>query len=124
MVDNYLKISNRCREQANLGAKIVCNAGLHGLETITAEAGEASGAAALRLGYLAVRSGYVRTALAVGVEKYTDTVGGSTESMIAHSTDYDFEAMQGLTPLGQAGLLMARYLEVYKPPREAMGDRA
>jgi len=107
--------------QANLGAKIACNAGLHGLETITAEAGEASGAAALRLGYLAVRSGYVRTALAVGVEKYTDTVGSSTESMIAHSTDYDFEAVQGLTPLGQAGLLMARYLDVYKMPRETLG---
>ena len=107
--------------QANLGAKIATNVGLAGLETITAEAGEASGAAALRLGYLAVKSGYVRTALVVGVEKFTDTVGSSTESMIAHSTDYDFEAMQGLTPLGQAGLLMARYLDINKPPREAMG---
>jgi len=107
--------------QANLGAKIASNAGLTGIETITAEAGEASGAAALHLGYLAVKSGYVRNALVVGVEKYTDTVGSSTERMIAHSTDYDFEAMQGLTPLGQAGILMARYLDVYKPPREAMG---
>ena len=107
--------------QANLGVKIASNAGLAGLETITAEAGEASGAAALRLGYLAVKSGYVQNALVVGIEKYTDTVGSSTESMIAHSTDYDFEAMQGLTPLGQAGMLLARYLEVYKPPREAMG---
>jgi acetyl-CoA C-acetyltransferase len=107
--------------QSNLGAKIATNAGLTGLETITAEAGEASGAAALRLGYLAVKSGYVRTALVVGVEKFTDTVGSSTENMIAHSTDYDFEAMQGLTPLGQAGLLMARYLDANKPPREAMG---
>jgi len=107
--------------QANLGAKIASNAGLTGIETITAEAGEASGAAALRLGYLAVKSGYVRNALVVGVEKYTDSVGSSTERMIAHSTDYDFEAMQGMTPLGQAGLLMARYLDVYKPPREAMG---
>ena len=41
--------------QANLGAKIATNVGLAGLETITAEAGEASGAAALRLGYLAVK---------------------------------------------------------------------
>jgi len=107
--------------QANLGAKIACNSGLTGLETITAEAGEASGAAALRLGTLAVKSGYVQTALVVGVEKYTDTVGSSTESMIAHSTDYDYEAMQGLTPLGQAGLLLARYLDVYKMPRETLG---
>ena len=107
--------------QANLGAKIAGNSGLIGLETITAEAGEASGAAALRLGYLAVKSGYVRTALVVGVEKFTDSVGSGSEGMVAQSTDYDFEAMQGLTPLGQAGLLMARYLDSYHPQREAMG---
>jgi len=107
--------------QANLGAKIAANAGLNGLETFTTEAGEASGAAALRMGYLAVRSGYVRTALVVGVEKFTDMVGSGIENMIAHSIDYDFEAMQGLTPLGQAGLLMARYLNAYAPPREALG---
>ena len=107
--------------QANLGAKIADNAGLTGLETTTAEAGEASGAAALRLGYLAVKSGYVRNALVVGVEKCTDTVGSVAESMIAHSIDYDFEAVQGLTPLGQAGMLMARYIDVYKPPRAALG---
>ena len=56
--------------QANLGAMIAPNAGLNGVEAITAEAGEASGAAAVRMGYLAVKSGYVRTVLVVGVEKY------------------------------------------------------
>ncbi len=114
-------LASAASRQANLGVKIASNVGLAGLETITAEAGEASGAAALRLGYLAVKSGYVRTALVVGVEKYTDTVGSSTENLIAHSIDYDFEAMQGLTPLGQAGMLMARYLDAYKPQRGAMG---
>ena len=117
-------LASAASNQANLGAKLVTNSGLTGVETMTAEAGEASGAAALRLGYMAVRSGYVRTALVVGVEKYTDVVGSNMENMIAHTMDYDFEAMQGLTPLGQAGLLMARYLDVNHPPREALGALA
>ncbi|MCJ7549612.1 MAG: thiolase domain-containing protein [Anaerolineae bacterium] len=114
-------LASAASSQANLGVKLATNSGLVGLETMTAEAGEASGAAALRLGYLAVRSGYVRTALVVGVEKHTDIVGSSVENVIAQTMDYDFEAMQGLTPLGQAGLLMARYLNAYHPPREALG---
>lgn len=114
-------LASAASSQANLGVKIATNSGLVGLETMTAEAGEASGAAALHLGYLAVRSGYVRTALVVGVEKYTDIVGSGVENVIAQTMDYDFEAMQGLTPLGQAGLLMARYLDAYHPPRETLG---
>jgi acetyl-CoA C-acetyltransferase len=114
-------LASAASSQANLGALIVSNSGLGGIETMTAEAGEASGAAALRMGYLAVRSGYVRTALVVGVEKYTDLVGNGMGNITAHSMDYDHEAVQGLTPLGQAGLLMSRYLDVYHPPREALG---
>lgn len=108
-------------EQANLGVKLADNAGLGGVETVTAEAGEASGAAALRLGYLAVRSGYVQSALVVGVEKVTDMVSPQVEAVLAQSCDFDFEAMQGLTPNGLAGLLMRRYMEMYDVPREAFG---
>lgn len=107
--------------QANIGAMITSNVGLNGIETFTVEAGEASGAAALRMGYLAIRSGYARTVLVVGVEKYTDMVGSEIESVIAHSMDYDFEAMAGLTSQAQAGMLMARYLSEYEVPREALG---
>ena len=114
-------LASAASRQANLGAKIVSNSGLGGIETMAADAGEASGAAALRMGYLAVKSGYVRTALVVGVEKHTDMVGNSMENITAHSMDYDHEAVQGLTPLGQAGLLMTRYLNAYHPPREALG---
>ena len=62
------------------------------IETFTAEAGEASGAAALHMGYLAVKSGYVNAALVVGVEKYTDMVGAEVEGLVSQSMDYDFEA--------------------------------
>ena len=62
-------------DQANLGALIADYAGLDGIEAATVEAGGASGAAALRLAYLAVASGLGRCALVVGVEKITDVVG-------------------------------------------------
>jgi acetyl-CoA C-acetyltransferase len=114
-------LASSASSQANLGAVIAANAGLAGVETFTAEAGEASGAAALRMGYLAVRSGYARTAMVVGVEKYTDVVGSASESAAAETIDYDFEAVQGLTPAGQAGMLMARYMHQHQPIRSSMG---
>lgn len=107
-------------KQANLGALIATNAGLTGVETFTAEAGEACGAAALRMGYLAVRSGYACTALVAGVEKVTDVVGSAVESMIAQCTDYDFEAMEGMTPATLAGLVMARYMAQYEVPADGL----
>lgn len=112
-------LASAASSQSNLGTLIAENAGLHHIETFAAEAGEASGAAAFRLGYLGILSGYIDTALVVGVEKYTDQVGPDVDSLVSLSVDYDFEAMQGLTPLGQAGLLMNRYLNVYQSRREA-----
>ena len=114
-------LASSVSEQSNLGALITSNVGLIGIETFVAEAGEASGAAALRMGFMAVRSGYVRTAVVVGVEKYTDAVGAEMAADCALGLDYDFEAMNGMTPASQAGILMARYMETYNPPREALG---
>jgi acetyl-CoA C-acetyltransferase len=108
--------------QANLGTLITDNAGLGHIETFTAEAGEASGAAALHMGYLAVKSGYVNAALVVGVEKYTDMVGVEVEGLVSQSMDSDFEATEGLTPAGQAGMLMSRYMESCRAPREAFAS--
>jgi acetyl-CoA C-acetyltransferase len=119
-VGNFL--ASAMSSQANLGALIAGNAGLENIETFTAEAGEASGAAALRLGYLAVKSGYVDSALVVGVEKYTDMVGPEVEGLVSQSMDYDFEATEGLTPVGQAALIISRYLDSCQAPRESFAS--
>lgn len=105
--------------QAHLGALIADFAGMRGIEAYTTEAAGASGGAALRAGYLAVKSGFVDTALVVGVEKMTDKVGPELESMIATSLDGDYEAVHGLTPVGQAALLMRRYMHAFDVPRDA-----
>ena len=114
---NYL--ASVASQQANLGALMAECIGMEGVEAFTAEAGEASGAAALHLAVQAIRSGYVDTALVIGVEKYTDVVGVEMESIIAQSADYDYEGMQGLSIVGIAAMLMQRYLHEYGAPRDA-----
>ena len=102
--------------QSNLGSLIADWSNMVGVEGTTAEAGGASGGAALRLGYLAVKSGYVNVAVVVGVEKVTDTDTHNLDRILAYTMDSDHEAFPGLTPAGQAGLIMRRYMEKYGVP--------
>lgn len=105
--------------QANLGALLTEQAGLEGIEGTTIEAAGASGAQALRQGYLAVASGLVETAVVVGVEKMTDMIGSDVDAALAQMTDADWEAVQGVTPTTQAALLMQLYMHAYQVPHEA-----
>lgn len=119
-IGNFL--ATTASHQANLGALMAQDLGMEGIEGITVEAAEASGAAAFHLGFLAVASGMVDSALVVGVEKYTDVVGPRTDALVAEMTDYDYEAINGMTPAAQAGLVMQRYLYEYGVPRSVFGD--
>ena len=104
--------------QAHLGALIADFSGLIGIEATSIEAAGASGGAALRQGYLAVKSGMVDVALVVGVEKFTDMVDSRVEDALATATDSDFEAVQGLTPTSQAAMLMQRYMHEFNIPAD------
>lgn len=117
-IGSYL--SSMVSHQANLGALLTDEAGYRGLESFTVEAAEASGAAALRMAYLAVLSGYIPCAAALGVEKATDMVGSGIEDALLQSADYDYEGMQGLTLSGQAALLKQRYLHEYQLPPDVL----
>jgi acetyl-CoA C-acetyltransferase len=106
--------------QSQLGALLADFAGLRGIEAMTVEAAGASGGAALRQAYLALKSGMIQSALVVGVEKVTDRVGAEVDAAMATMTDADYEAVQGITPTAQAALLMRRYLHEYKAPQDAL----
>jgi len=106
--------------QAHVGVLLADFAGLNGIEAYAVEAAGASGGAALRAGFLAIKSGFVDVALVVGVEKLTDKVGPEVENAIATSLESDYESVQGLTPLGQAALLMRRYFHEYDLPADAL----
>jgi acetyl-CoA C-acetyltransferase len=110
--------------QAHLGVLLADYAGLLGIEAVTIEAAGASGGAALRQGYLAVASGLVDAALAVGVEKFTDKVGSDVDAALATAGDADFEAVQGMTPSAQAALLMKRYMHEYEVPADGFAGFA
>jgi acetyl-CoA C-acetyltransferase len=59
----------------------------------------------------------------VGVEKATDVVGAGIENrLLSTGLDSDFEASEGLTLVGQASLLLQRYLYENQFPREALGQ--
>lgn len=118
-IGNFL--ASTVSHQANLGALLTENTGLGGVEGITVEAAEASGAAAFHMGVLAIASGFVDVALVVGVEKYTDLVGPRIDAAVSDMTDFDWEAVQGVTPAAQAGLLMQRYLHEFGVLRNVFG---
>ena len=110
--------------QAHLGVLLADYAGLLGIEAVTLEAAGASGGAALRQAYLAVKSGMVDVALVVGVEKITDQVGAGVDAALATTGDADYESVQGMTPAAQAALLMKRYIHEYDVPQNGFAGFA
>lgn len=114
-------LASTASHQSNLGALLAENVAMEGIEGISVEAGEASGAAAFHMGYLAVASGMLDAVLVVGAEKYTDVVGPRIDALVSEVTDYDYEGVNGLTPAAQAGLLMQRYLYEYGVLRDVLG---
>jgi acetyl-CoA C-acetyltransferase len=103
-------LAGRLNGQTNLGPLIADFAGMQGTEAIGVEASGASGAAALRQGYIAVASGVANVSLVVGVEKMTDAVSAETTAALAMGLDSDHETDQGLSLAAASGLLMRRYI--------------
>ncbi|MGB1252406.1 MAG: thiolase C-terminal domain-containing protein [Candidatus Promineifilaceae bacterium] len=96
--------------QRNLATLVADFSGLRGIEALLIDAGEASGAAAVRQATMAVASGAINTALVVGVEKASDTTGAEYDGILSTSLDAEYEQIHGMTPTAQAALVMQRYL--------------
>jgi len=100
-------------KQSHLGALIADWIGMRGIEAMTVEAACGSGALALRTAMIAVGSGIVTSALAVGVEKMTDTSPRETTSALATAASADWEGIHGVTFVGLNALVMRRYMYEY-----------
>lgn len=106
-------LSGELEGQEHLGALVADFAGLRGIEAFKIEAACSSGAAALRMGYIAVAGGLADIVIAMGVEKMTDTLGPDTTAALAMAADADYEAAHGASFVTINALLMRRYMHEY-----------
>lgn len=100
-------------KQTHLGALISDWIGFRGIEAMTVEAACGSGALALRTALIAVSSGLISSALALGVEKMTDTSPRETTAALATAASADWEGVHGVTFVGLNALIMRRYMHEY-----------
>ncbi|MGD2177319.1 MAG: thiolase domain-containing protein, partial [Anaerolineae bacterium] len=106
-------LSGELEGQEHLGALVADFAGLRGIEAFKIEAACGSGAAALRMGYIAVAGGLADIVIVVGVEKMTDTLSPDTTAALAMAADADYEAAHGASFVTINALLMRRYMHEY-----------
>jgi acetyl-CoA C-acetyltransferase len=99
--------------QESLGALVADWTGLHHAEAFKIEAACGSGAAALRMAIMAIASGEMDSAIAMGVEKMTETKGAETTSALATAADADFETITGVSFVALNALIMQRYIFEY-----------
>lgn len=96
--------------QQHLGAYIADWVGLRYTEGMHLETACSSGSAAFRAALMAVASGDLESAVAVGAEKMTDSPGGEITTALATAADADWETDQGLSFVVLNALLMKRYM--------------
>lgn len=117
-------LSGQLSHQENLGALIADYAGFRGLEAVRVEAACGSGAAAVRMAYMAVASGMMDVVAACGVEKMTDAPADETTTALAAAADALYEAEHGLSFVAINALLMRRYMHEYGYRREDFANFA
>lgn len=103
-------IGGEAAGQEHLGALIADFVGLRGVEAVRVEAACGSGAAAVRMGYVAVAGGLSDFVVACGVEKMTDAPGDDVTAALALAADGDYEVSQGLSFVSINALVMQRYM--------------
>jgi acetyl-CoA C-acetyltransferase len=106
--------------QSHLGSLVADFSGLLGIEAVAVEAAGASGGMALRQAYLALASGQVSVAVAVGVEKTSERVTAEVEAALQTMTDADYEGVHGVTETALAAMLMRRYAYEFDLPEHAL----
>jgi acetyl-CoA C-acetyltransferase len=106
-------LSGMVDHQNNLGTLIADWIGMRGRDAVKIEAACASGSAAFRSALIAVASGEMDCAIAVGVEKMTDIHPHDTTSSLATAADADYEVDQGVSFVSLNALVMRRYMHEY-----------
>jgi acetyl-CoA C-acetyltransferase len=106
-------MSGSANHQQHLGVFIADWVGMRFKEALRFESACSSSGAAFRAAVIAVASGAVESAVAVGVEKMSDSPGDEVTAELATAADADWEAGQGLSFVALNALLMQRYMHEY-----------
>ena len=112
-------LSGSLIDQEHLATLVADYCGLHSIEAAKVEAACAGGGAALRVGAMAVASGYHDVVIVAGLEKMTDTVGKDTTAGLATAADAEYEALHGVSFVGLNALIMQRYMHEFNVPLDA-----
>ena len=104
--------------QLHLGAYVADWVGARAAGAVHVEAACGSGGAAFRAALMAVASGDVETAIAVGVEKMTDSPSAEISSELAGASDADFEREMGVSFVALNAMVMRRYMQAYGYAKE------
>ncbi|MFH0896444.1 MAG: thiolase domain-containing protein [Candidatus Bathyarchaeota archaeon] len=110
--------------QEHVAALVADFLGLNPTPAVRVEAACASGAVALRQGYLAVASGMYDLVAVGGVEKMTDVQGSLATSVLAGAMDTEWEAYFGATFPGIYAMIAQRYMHEYGLTREQLAKVA
>lgn len=106
-------MSGSANKQQHLGSFIADWVGMRYQEGVRIEAACSSGAAAFRSAIMAVASGEISSAIAVGVEKMTDSPISEITTDLATAADADYESDMGTSFVALNALIMQRYLYEY-----------
>lgn len=112
-------LSGTLGSQEQLATLIADWSGLRGIEALKVEAACASGAAALRVGVMAVAGGTHDIVAVLGVEKMTDMDGEEATAALMTAADAEYEGIHGTSFISLNALLMRRYMEEMGVPQEA-----
>jgi len=109
-------LADELQGQKHVAALIADETGLAGIEALQVQAAMASGAAALRMAYLAVASGEADLAVAVGVEKMSEGLASPAMSKALDAKEVE----DGATLISKNAELMRLYLKRYKVPKDGL----
>lgn len=110
-------LSDELQGQKHIAALIADEAGLRGIEALQVRAATATGAASLRMAYLAVASGEADLAIALGVEKMSD---GLATPALAKALDAEKEVKAGANLISKNADLMRMYAKKYNMPEDGL----
>ena len=112
-----------CNQQ--LVSTLIANeAGLTGVEVMTLEGACASGAAAMRLGFLSIASGAYRSLVVCGAEQMTHRTHEEVTDTLKTGSHWPTEGSKGKTFISLNAELMQNYMDAYKITHDAFANFA